>query len=80
MIARCHARIFVGVVMYIIGAYHLLSTYYLSTYCYKRMRLLTRLYGMWPYLRKPAMLPMNAKVELVWNFVIENESHFFVDA
>ena len=40
MIARCHAQIFVDVVIYI-GAYHLLS---LSTYS-KRMRLLTRFYG-----------------------------------
>ena len=33
------ARIFVNVVMHI-GAYYLLYTYYLFTYCYKRMRLL----------------------------------------
>ena len=35
-----------GVVAYI-GAYHLLGTYYLSTYCYKHMALclLTRFYG-----------------------------------
>ena len=45
MITRCHAQIFVGVGTYI-GAYHLLSTYYISTYCYKYMHLLTRFYGM----------------------------------
>ena len=45
VIARCHTQIFVGVVTYI-GAYRLLSAYYLSTYCYKRIRLLTRFYGM----------------------------------
>ena len=44
MIASCHAQICVGVVTYI-GAYHLLSAYYPSTYCYKRMRILTRFYG-----------------------------------
>ena len=43
-ITRGHAQIFVGVVTYI-GAYNLLGTYYLSTYCYKRMCSLTRLYG-----------------------------------
>ena len=37
-------NIFVGVVTYI-GTYCLLSAYYLSTYHYKRMRLLTRFYG-----------------------------------
>ena len=46
VIARCHAQIFVGVVMYI-GAYYLLSAYYLFTYCYKCMRLLTRFYSMY---------------------------------
>ena len=28
------------------GAYHLLGAYYLSTYRYKHMHLLTRFYGM----------------------------------
>ena len=37
-IARGHAQVFVGVVTYI-------GAYYLSTYSYKRMRLLTRFYG-----------------------------------
>ena len=45
VIARCHAQIFVGVATYI-GAYHLLSAYYLSTYCYKCMHLLIRFYSM----------------------------------
>ena len=31
---------------FVFGAYHLLSAYHLSTYCYKHMRLLTRFYGM----------------------------------
>ena len=44
MIARCHAQIYVGVVTYI-GVYQLLSAYYPSTYCYKRMRLLARYYS-----------------------------------
>ena len=39
-----HAQIFVGVVM-CISVYPLLGAYYLTTYCYKRMRLLTRFYG-----------------------------------
>ena len=34
VIAHCHTQIFVGVVTYV-SAYHLLSAYYLSTYCYK---------------------------------------------
>ena len=33
-----------GVVTYI-GTYALLGAYYLSIYCYKHMRLLTRVYG-----------------------------------
>ena len=44
VITCCHTQIFVGVVTYI-GTYHLLSAYYLSTYYYKRMRLLTGFYG-----------------------------------
>ena len=36
-IARCHAQIFVGVVVYT-------AEYYLSTYCHKHMHLLTRFY------------------------------------
>ena len=43
-IARGHAQIFVGVVTYI-SAYSLLGAYYLSTYYFKRMLLLTRIYG-----------------------------------
>ena len=39
-----HTQIRVGVVTYI-GAYCLLGAYYLSTYCYKCMRLLTRVYS-----------------------------------
>ena len=38
-----HAQILVGVVM-CISAYPLLGVYYLTTHCYKRMRLLTRFY------------------------------------
>ena len=37
-----------GVVTYI-GAYYLFGAYYLSTYSYKRMRLLTRFYGILLY-------------------------------
>ena len=42
------AQTFVGVVMCHISAYPLLSAYCHSVYRYKRMRLLTRVYGM-PY-------------------------------
>ena len=44
VIAGCQAQIFVGVVTSI-GAYHLVSAYYIFTCCYKCMRLLTRFYG-----------------------------------
>ena len=43
-IARGHAQILVGVATYI-GAYHLLGAYCLSTYSYKHIRLLHRVYG-----------------------------------
>ena len=37
----------VGVATYVydLSAYPLLSAYFLTTYCYKRMRLITRVYG-----------------------------------
>ena len=44
VIARCHTQIFVSVVTYV-SAHHLLSRYYLSTYSYKCMSLITRFCG-----------------------------------
>ena len=39
------AQMFVGVIMCLTSTYPFLSAYYRSVYRYKRMRLLTRVYG-----------------------------------
>ena len=46
-----------------ISAHSLLSAYFLTTYTYKRMRLITRVYGIINCFRKTSALPHNGGTE-----------------